>query len=261
MAPSSAGALTFEREKTEYVRGWRTASPLVLLPGLFAGAWIWKPAWDRLVADGHSVVQVLDPFANLDAGPAPLDMLREWLLRLLDEHGISRAVLCGNSLGALAALDAAARHPGRVEAIVISGCPGLSETPKLGLSHSGGMPRENADRIANQLFYDRSAISTERIEQSYALARDRRSAANMLRYVVSIRKYDVKASLARIQCEALMIWGEQDRIAPAEHWERNLHLVAHASLHKLPQCGHSPMIEKPAEFNALLAEFLAADRR
>jgi 2-hydroxy-6-oxonona-2,4-dienedioate hydrolase len=244
------------RESVEYFRGWRAASPVVLLPGLFAGAWIWKPVWDHLSALGYSVLQVLEPFAALDTKIASIDLLRQMLMGVLDEHAISHAVLCGNSLGALVALDTARQHPDRVEAVAISGCPGLSETANLGLRHSGDMSRENAERIADQMFYDRSAISEAMIERSYAIARDRRCAINMLRYVLAISKYDVRECLAQIQCEVLMVWGEHDRIAPVEDWEQNLHLIARKSLHKIERCGHSPMMEKPAEFNAILTKFM-----
>jgi 2-hydroxy-6-oxonona-2,4-dienedioate hydrolase len=247
------------RDGIEYVRGWLPAPPLVLLPGLFAGAWIWKPASDHLSALGYSVLQLVEPFAALDtvdATPASIDLLRQMLIEVLDEHEISRAILCGNSLGGLLALDTARHRPDRVEAVVISGCPGLGEMANLGLRHSGDMSRQNADRIAELLFYDRSVIPEEMIERSFAIARDRRCANNMLRYVLAVRKYDVRKCLAQIHCDVLMIWGEHDRIAPVEDWEQNLHLIARARLHKLARCGHSPMIEKPAEFNDILTKFM-----
>jgi 2-hydroxy-6-oxonona-2,4-dienedioate hydrolase len=240
----------------EYVRGRLSSAPVVLLPGLFAGAWMWKPTWDCLIGAGHSVLQIPEPFAALDTKAVSIGALRSMLIGVLDEHEISGAVLCGNSLGGLVALDTARHHPDRVEALVVSGCPGLSETANLGLRHSGDMSRENADRIADQLFYDRSGVSEEMIERSYALARDRRCAINMLRYVLAIRKYDLRNCLPQIRCDVLLVWGEHDRIAPVEDWEQNLHLIARTSLRKLARCGHSPMIEKPAEFNAILTEFL-----
>jgi pimeloyl-ACP methyl ester carboxylesterase len=110
------------------------------------------------------------------------------------------------------------------------------------------------------LFYDRSAIPEEMIEKSYAVALDRRCAINMMRYAVAIRKYDVRECLGQIRCGVSMIWGEHDRIAPVEDWEENLHLIAHVTLHKLARCGHSPMIERPAEFNAILAKFMWEQR-
>lgn len=205
---------------------------------------------------GYSVLQVAEPFAMLDTKTASIDGLRRMLIDALDEHGISRAVLCGNSLGSLVALDTARHHPDRVKALVMSGCPGLGETPNLGLRRSGEMSRQNASDIADQLFYDRSAITDEMLEKSYAVASDRRCAINMLRYVAAIRKYDVRECLAKIQCDVSMIWGEHDRVAPVENWEENLQLIAHATLHKLARCGHSPMIERPAEFNSILTEFM-----
>jgi 2-hydroxy-6-oxonona-2,4-dienedioate hydrolase len=253
---ASVPSVDSAQERIEYVRGWLPAPPIVLLPGLYAGAWIWKAVWDHLAAVGYSVLQVLEPFAALDTKTASMEVLRRMLIDALDEHGISRAVLCGNSLGGLVALDTARHHPDRVKAIVVSGCPGLSETPNLGLSRGGDMSRRDADCIADQLFYDRSAIPEELIEKSYAVALDRRCAINMLRYVLAIRKYDVRECLARIQCAVCMIWGEHDRIAPVEDWERNLHLIADATLHKLARCGHSPMIERPVEFNAILTKFM-----
>jgi 2-hydroxy-6-oxonona-2,4-dienedioate hydrolase len=252
----SVPAVKSTQERVEYFRGSLPAPPVVLLPGLFAGSWIWKPAWDHLTAIGYSVLQVVEPFAALDTKTASIEVLRRMLIDTLDEHGISQAVLCGNSLGGLVALDAARHHPDRVKAMVISGCPGLRETPNLGLRRSGDMSRQNADCIADQLFYDRSVIPKEMIEKSYAVALDRRCAINMLRYVLAIRKYDVRECLARIRCDVSMIWGEHDRIAPVEDWEENLHLIAHARLQKLARCGHSPMIERPAEFNAILTEFM-----
>lgn len=244
------------QERIEYVRGWLPAPPVVLLPGLFAGSWIWKPAWDQLTAIGYSVLQVAEPFAALDTKTAAIEVLRRMLIDSLDDYEISQAVLCGNSLGALVALDTARHHPDRVKALVISGCPGLSETPNLGLRRGGDMSRHNADCIADQLFYDRSAIPEEMIEKSYAVALDRRCAINMLRYVMAIRKYDMRECLGQIQCEVSMIWGEHDRIAPVEDWEKNLHLIADATLHKLARCGHAPMIERPGEFNVILAKFM-----
>ena len=187
---------------------------------------------------------------------ASLDRLRKILVDMLDQHDVSRAILCGTSLGGLVALDVACHRPDRVEALVISGCPGLGKTPNLGLRRGGDMFRQNADLIADRLFYDRSAISEAMIEKSFAIARDRRCAVNMLRYIMATRNYDVRKSLQQIQCEVLLVWGAHDEIAPVEDWEQNLHLIAKASLHKLARCGHSPMIERPVEFNAILVKFM-----
>jgi len=247
----------------EFVRGRREAAPIVMLPGLFAGGWIWKPTRDFLIADGFSVATLSEPFAALDppttaptTAPTtgPIDTLRSVLTAVLDQYGIQRAVLLGNSLGALVALDAAYHHPNRVESLVISGCPGLGNG---GLRSSGTLSRLNAGEIADKMFFDRSAISEDLIESSLAAVSGRAFQTNMIRYLIAIREYDVKRCLSRVACDMLMIWGENDLIAPVEEWDRHLHLAARGSLHRVPCCGHSPMIERPAEFNSILTRFLA----
>jgi 2-hydroxy-6-oxonona-2,4-dienedioate hydrolase len=241
----------------EYVKGWRPARPILLLPGLFAGDWIWKPVWDWLIADGFSVAKLTEPFAATDTDAASIDSLRSLVIGVLDEYEIREAVVCGNSLGGLVALDAASHHPERIESLVISGCPGLGDSADLGLPSRAEFSRPNAREIAEKMFFDRSSIPAELIEQSCAMVADRRCAMNSIRYLIAIREYDVRSCISQIQCALLMIWGENDPIAPVEEWERNLHRVARGSLHKLPRCGHSPMIERAAEFNAILSDFLA----
>ena len=224
-------------------------TPILLLPGLFAGDWIWKPTRDRLVADSFQVFTIAEPFAALDTESSTIDSLRTLVIDLLDRHEIRRAVLCGNSLGALVALDTAVHHPDRVEAVVISGCPGLGGTLNFGLQSP-----PDACEIADKTFFDPSRISTALIEESYRQIAGRRCAINIVRYLIAIREYNVAACLVRIPCRVLMIWGANDQIAPVEPWHDH---AAPGALRVIPQCGHSPMIEKPVEFHAALREFLA----
>jgi len=53
--------------------------------------------------------------------PASVEAIGEWLAALLDAARIEHAALIGHSLGALAVLEAAGRHPERVETIALLG--------------------------------------------------------------------------------------------------------------------------------------------
>jgi pimeloyl-ACP methyl ester carboxylesterase len=140
----------------EYVKGWRAARPILLVPGLFAGDWIWKPAWDCLIGDGFSVAKLTEPFAALDTESTSIDSLRSVVTCVLDEYEIRKAVVCGNSLGGLVALDAASHYPDRIESLVISGCPGLGGVAGLGLGSRGGIlaagcPRDCGEDVLRSL--------------------------------------------------------------------------------------------------------------
>ncbi|HZT55271.1 MAG TPA: alpha/beta hydrolase [Burkholderiaceae bacterium] len=72
---------------------------------------------------GHGVLAVDLP-GHGRSGGAPLasvEALAEWLLALLDAAGVERATLVGHSMGSLIALEAAARAPQRVRALVMIG--------------------------------------------------------------------------------------------------------------------------------------------
>jgi pimeloyl-ACP methyl ester carboxylesterase len=68
---------------------------------------------------------------------------------------------------------------------------------------------------------------------------------------------------ASISSETLVIWGIQDRFLPPDaappiggHARALCAALPHATLVEIPQCGHIPQEEKPAETNAAIAAFL-----
>ncbi len=72
---------------------------------------------------GRNAVAVDLPGHGRSKGePLPsVTALADWLAALLDTLHVERAVLVGHSMGALAALDAAGRHPGRVAKLALLG--------------------------------------------------------------------------------------------------------------------------------------------
>lgn len=251
----------FSRQGTELGRGSAhdlvgTRSPVVLLPGLFAGAWIWKRTQGHLSSRGYRVITIRDPFALLNLGVTPISRLRGYLKEFFDKFNIDRAVLCGNSFGALVALDFAFHFPCRVDALVISGSPGLHSETRPDLPLPRALTIEHAYAIANLLCYDRSCLTSDRIETTYAILSDRRALITIARALKAARDSDIRRILPHIDCPVSMIWGTHDRVTPVAEWEREIRLVKHGTLKTVERCGHCPMLEQPHAFNALLLEFL-----
>jgi pimeloyl-ACP methyl ester carboxylesterase len=241
------------------MQGMSSAS-VVLLPGLFAGAWIWDRTRTCLLAQGYQVRTVPDPLALLDLGSPLSDTLitdlRGYVSRYFDQGHIDKAVLCGNSLGALAAMDFAFHFPDRVDALVISGAPGLPCLQKPAAIASPAVTVESAYAVANLLCYDRACLTDERIETTFKLLAHRKVLVNIAGALRAARNYDVRGILPHIDCPVLMIWGVHDRVTPVEEWEHEIRLVKQGTLRKVHNCGHCPMLEQPNQFNALLLEFL-----
>jgi pimeloyl-ACP methyl ester carboxylesterase len=62
--------------------------------------------------------------------------------------------------------------------------------------------------------------------------------------------------ISGIRMPTLILWGEQDEMIPLRVGQ-NLHkLIRDSELVVIPECGHLPELEKPAEFVRCVMEFL-----
>ncbi|WP_044476490.1 alpha/beta fold hydrolase, partial [Rhodococcus aetherivorans] len=59
-----------------------------------------------------------------------------------------------------------------------------------------------------------------------------------------------------IRTPSLLIHGREDKVVPPEVSWTMLHLLQDADLHVFARCGHWTQIERAAEFNELVADFL-----
>jgi pimeloyl-ACP methyl ester carboxylesterase len=53
-----------------------------------------------------------------------------------------------------------------------------------------------------------------------------------------------------------LVWGNQDTVTPPFVAHEFNKLIPNSELKFIDKCGHAPMMEQPAEFNAILEEFL-----
>ena len=91
------------------------------------GVWAWQSRY--FAHHGFNVLAVDLPGHGRSEGAAlaSVEAVADWIVALLDAAGAERAALVGHSLGALAALECAARHPERVEKIVLAGAGGADD--------------------------------------------------------------------------------------------------------------------------------------
>ena len=65
-----------------------------------------------------------------------------------------------------------------------------------------------------------------------------------------------EVDLAAIRVPALVVWGRDDELTPVANGERFAAALPAARLAVIPDCGHSPMEERPRELLAELLPFL-----
>ncbi len=232
--------------------------PIVLLHGLFGSPANWQPIMDRLAEHYRFFALQLPIDLEHCRRRVPfhsLEQLTDYVGSFFDRMELDRAVLCGNSLGGQVALDFQMRYTERVDKLVLCGSAGLYERNLSG----GGRPRVCRHFIrqqAGQIFYDPAHVTEELVEDIYALLSDRRYRRLMLKVAMASRDRCMLDDLHRVDIPTMIIWGRNDSITPPSVAEEFASNISQAELVFLDRCGHSPPIEQPAAFSALLHSFL-----
>jgi pimeloyl-ACP methyl ester carboxylesterase len=196
---------------------------------------------------------------------------------LLDELGVSRVTVVGQSLGGGVAMQFVYQHPDYCQRLVLISSGGLGQdvgwTLRL-LSAPGAelilpvIAPPPVVRVGNKV---RSWLSAASIQSprgaemwsayaSLADAQTRQAFLRTLRSVVDYRGQAVSA-LNRMHLTSelplMIIWGDQDHIIPVEHGHALDELRPGCRLEILPGVGHFPHVEKPNDVVDLLDDFIA----
>ncbi|MDQ7743669.1 alpha/beta fold hydrolase [Hydrogenophaga pseudoflava] len=191
--------------------------------------------------------------------------------KLLDQLGVERAHLVGNSLGAAMSLRMAAQTPGRVGSLLLAnsaalgaevfGAFRLMTLPLLGELMNRPGPTAVAQQIKAIVRRPESITPEVRaaIERNVHRPGGGKHFLALLRRLSTLRgqhtdlwrrSHDILRQLPGLP--VLFVHGEHDVVLPVEH-SRRAHAVARGSeLVVLADCGHTPQLEQPDLFNRLL---------
>lgn len=191
-------------------------------------------------------------------------------LALLDELGIEKVHLVGNSLGGAVALNMVARAPERVDKVICMGSAGgggttsspSAELMKLITFYSAPSLESMKELISYmvvdlEMFGDRlDQIAGERL--AVALRPDVRRSHELTFSQQGLAGLGVpETGLRRIANDVLLIHGRQDPVVPLEASEWLVRRVPNARLFVVPNCAHWVQIEAAERFNTLARSFFA----
>ena len=194
---------------------------------------------------------------------------------LLDELGIERAHLVGNSYGGAAALRLALDRPDMVDRLILMGPGGVGTTralPTKGLNTlfgyygDEGPSREKlATFIREYLVYDGAAVPDELVELRYEASIQPEVVANpplrrpsgptVLRTLVRM-DFTRDRRLSRLSTPTLVMWGADDKVNRPAGGLRLVRTMPNCDLYLAARTGHWVQWERPDLFNSLALDFL-----
>ena len=192
------------------------------------------------------------------------------LFQALDQLGLERFHLLGNSLGGAAALAMAQTRPDRVAGLVLMAPGGgwlpSGPTPTEGQKamfryFSGGGPSENkmADFIRTMVF-DHKQFGADLVKARYEASLDESHIEFYHRYNAAFaRRHGMDPlwkDLHKISSPTLLLWGRDDRTITLDGAQIMLKQIRNVQLHVFGNCGHWVQLERQREFERLVTDFL-----
>jgi pimeloyl-ACP methyl ester carboxylesterase len=252
--------------------------PLVFVHGL-SGSWQnWLEQLPVFAAERRVVALDLPGFGHspMPSGEISIAGYARLLDGLFDELALDAAAVVGNSMGGFIGAELAIAFPQRVERLVLVSAAGLSTygepraqraLPSLRrlervLAGTAAWFASRSDAVSRRARLRRATMNLvvahpDRLPAPLA-AEQMRGAGKpgFMHALAAVLGYDVRERLPGIACPTLIVWGDRDRlisVADADVFEE---LIPNSRKVIFEDTGHMSMLERPAAFNALLAEFL-----
>jgi 3-oxoadipate enol-lactonase len=195
--------------------------------------------------------------------PYSLDALAEDIALLLDRLGIRKAHWVGLSLGGMIGQAFALRHAERLGKLVIAnstssyGPEGRKTWEARAKMVEDGGVAVIRDMVASRYFSDDFRAAQPAAVDDVMQRFIRTPKEGYLGCCDAIAALDFSSDLGRIRAPTLVIAGGADAGTPPAMSEAIARAIPGARLAVIPGAAHLSAVEKPAEFNALVREFLA----
>jgi pimeloyl-ACP methyl ester carboxylesterase len=187
-----------------------------------------------------------------------MEALSRWVGSFLDALGLRKATLAGHSMGGMVALLFALEHPERVERLalanpVVQGPAAFSgEVRFLMLPGVRRLAFGLARWTGFRRWVTRNFSLVQKLDPELADDVVRGTFRSTVDSYRSILRTDLVPRLAGLAVPTLAVGTDRDRlVAPGQHA-----LIPSAKKVLIPGTGHIPILERPAEFNRALDDFL-----
>jgi pimeloyl-ACP methyl ester carboxylesterase len=248
-----------------------TGEPLICLHGAGPGASSWsnfRTNIDAFSGKYRTILWDMPQYGKsekLVIEGGRLTFVSGVLREFMDQLGIEKARIVGNSMGGQVGIKLAIDSPERVEKLVVIGstpvgqslfCPMPLEGIKMiGNYYKGEGPSlEKMRTLIQTLLFDSSFLTEEVLQERYESSLDP-DVIRIMRDSAPGRE-DLGDQLHKVQCAALIVWGMDDRFGALDIGLLMMRRFQNPRMHIFAKCGHWAQVEHADEFNALVLDFM-----
>lgn len=237
---------------------------VVFLHGAGMDHSVWSMQSRYLAHHDHAVLALDLPGHGFSEGP-PLQSIEEiadWTAAVLGAAGVEKASLVGHSMGAVAALTAAARHPARVQRLALLGCaPAMPVHPDL-LAAAEANEQAAIDMVNGWAHGAQAHLGGHPLPGTWLTGQGNRL---LERARPGVLYADLAACnawqggqilAAEVSCPVLLLIGAEDKMTPPRAGKKLAEFLPNCRLEVLDRCGHMLMTEQPVATLEKLKGFL-----
>jgi pimeloyl-ACP methyl ester carboxylesterase len=243
--------------------GPKTGFPVVLLHGSNASLHTWEPWRERLVAKGYRVISFDFPAHGL-SGPVPSRDYSQGAYvaiteKIVDQLGLTRFALAGNSMGGGVAWHYAAAHPDKVSALALVDSVGqpqpgkssppigfrIARMPVLRELLASVLPRSMIEKSLHQSVTVQDIVTPAAVDRYWELLRYPGNRSATMDRFAGYKRQDDTALLKNVTMPTLILWGRDDKLIPVGSAAWFSQHLPNARVTVLEDVGHIPMEEAP----------------
>jgi pimeloyl-ACP methyl ester carboxylesterase len=238
--------------------------PLVLVHGHPFDRTMWAPQVAAFAPGRRVVTPDLRGYGASPVVPGitPLSRFAEDLAELLDELKVETFVLGGLSMGGQIVMECYRQFPERIRGLVLAdtfAAPETDEGRRTRRAMADRLLREGmrgyADEVLEKMVSPHADPQVKAHVHRMMTATAPEGAAAALRG--RAERPDYRELLTRVTVPALVVVGEEDTYTPVADAEALHAALPDSTLRVVQGAAHMPNLERPDEFNRVLAEFLA----
>jgi pimeloyl-ACP methyl ester carboxylesterase len=250
--------------------------PVVFVHGLGANWQSWLEQLPHVAETGRRAIALDLPGFGRSAPPvgeASISGYGRAVAAVLEQLGLERAGIVGNSMGGFVAVEVALNTPELVDRLVLVSAAALWNERLV------ARPAAVASKLARvygpllagrrEFLAKRRRLRVEGLRSAgfrhperipAALAYELMSgtgAPGFADAVQALYDYRIRDRLSEVEAPTLVVWGTNDPLVPLWHAFEYEELIPQARVVVFRDTGHVPMLERPRRFNAVLDDFLA----
>ncbi len=248
-------------------------APLVLLHGFGESTISYSAVLPELAKQFAVVAIDLNGFGYTERPKDPASYTlagqERLVLAVLDRLQLDRVRLAGHSYGGGLALYLAARHPERIERLLlIDNTLPLYATQRRNplfrwrwiarlAAHTFALTDKVIEKGLKEAYFDDGKVTPGLVREYADRLRIEGVADAFFGLVGPSKEPPYRIDLAKLEIPTLVVWGSEDRLIEAAAAEKTSSQLPEARFVVLPACGHTPMEECPEAFLAAALPFLA----